>query len=373
MPRPPAENTVLPASESDFDRLFELSLDLICVSGLDGYLRRVNPSWPRVLGWSEEELLRRPVVELIHPDDRERTLQARAGLSQGLPLQRFENRYLCKDGSYRWLSWQSITDPDTSRVFAIARDVTEQRQADAERVIVSRLESTGILASGIAHDFNNLFTSLLLNIEMVGLSDPVTPQQERFLQQARQTVLSARDLTKQLTTFAGAEAGARRALRLEPLIQQAIALTLRDAHHLAVDCAVAPDLHFIRGNETQLTQVLRGLLLNAREAVQSEGRIEIRAENTPVMLPGLPAGDYVRITVRDNGVGIPGDILPRVFDPYFSTKKRGAQKGMGLSLTLCRVLIERHGGRLLLESEPGRGTVVTFYLPVTTEQPGAPA
>src|SRR5438045_1439230 len=91
----------------DYNRMFNLSLDLLCIAGLDGYFKRVNPSWTRVLGWSEAELLSRPVADFIHPEDRERTLQARANLAKGIPLRGFENRYLCKDGSHRWLSWQS--------------------------------------------------------------------------------------------------------------------------------------------------------------------------------------------------------------------------------------------------------------------------
>ncbi len=355
-------------SESDFDRLFRLSQDLIAVSRLDGYFKRVNPSWTRVLGWSEEELLSRPVHEFMHPDDRERTLEARAGLARGLPLRNFENRYLCKDGSCRWLAWQSIAEPGASLVFAIARDVTEQKLADHERLILGRLESTGILAGGMAHDFNNLFTSLILNLELAGLSGELNREQDQYLQQARQTVLTARELTRQLLAFAGPDTASRVPLALAPLLKGSFDLALRDSGPDAA-CESAPDLRTVRGNENQLTQVLRGLLLNAREATPAGGRILLQAVNTPVTPPGLPRGDYVRVTIADTGVGIPAEILPRIFDPYFSTKERGPQKGMGLGLTLCRVLVQRHGGNLGVESAPGRGTTATLHLPAMSAPP----
>ena len=351
--------------ETDYDRLFRLSLDLICVAGLDGYFKRVNPSWTRVLGWSEEELLARPIHEFMHPDDRERTLLARAALAAGKPLRDFENRYRCKDGSYRWLSWQSVTEPGAPLVFAVARDVTERREMDHERLVVSKLESTGILAGGIAHDFNNLLASLLLNVEMVGLCGPMTPKQGQFLEQARQTVLAAKTLTQQLLTVAGPDASSRRTQPIDELVRQAADLVLRDSELLS-ECRIEPGLAQVRVSETQLTQVLRGLILNAREATPPGGRVIVSAENTGPARPvpaDLPPGDYVCVTIADTGSGIPPDVRPKIFDPYFSTKHRGTQKGMGLGLTICRALIKRHGGLLTIDSQPGQGTTVSFYLP----------
>jgi PAS domain S-box-containing protein len=351
--------------ESDYDRLFRLSLDFICVAGLDGYFRRVNPTWSRVLGWSEAELLSRPVSDFMHPEDRERTLQARENLARGTPLRHFENRYRCKDGSFRWLSWQSVAEPGAGLVFAIARDVTEQREMDRERVLMNKLESIGIFAGGVAHDFNNLLAGLLLNVEMVPLCGPLTPAQDEHLEQARRAVLTAKDLTQQLLTFASADVAARRIQPIGELVRSSTELVLRHSP-VRGDCEIDPDLWPVPANGTQLAQVLRGLILNAREASAPGGRVRVRAENTGRETPpppGLPAGNYVRVTITDEGAGIPEHVLPKVFDPYFSTKDRGAQKGMGLGLTLCRALISRHGGTIALTSRPGHGTTVVFHLP----------
>jgi PAS domain S-box-containing protein len=362
-------------SAAQFDEFFQHSLDLLCVAGLDdGYFKRVNPSWTRVLGWTEEELLARPVHEIMHPADRERTLAARAELARGVPVRGLENRYLCKDGGFRWLSWQSITDSDRRLVFGIARDITEQRQLEQERLVVGKLESTGLLAGGMAHDYNNLLAALRLNLEMFELSDPLTVTQRQFVRQAKTTIDAAAALTRQLLTFADREVAGVSPLNLGVLVRQAAETTLAGSA-LRVTRRIAADLAGVRGNETQLTQVLRGLLLNAREAAPPEGTIEICAENTAAAatLPaGLKPGRYVRIAVRDDGPGIPSDVMPRIFDPYFSTKERGAQKGMGLGLTLCRIILNRHHGAITVDSAPGEGTTVVCYLPAIPPPSTAP-
>jgi len=358
-------NSPSPHPDIDYGGFFNVSLDLLCVAGLDGYFKRVNPSWTRILGWSEEELLSRPVKDFMHPDDRDRTLQARVGLTRGEPVRGLENRYLCKDGTYRWLSWQSVAEPGAALVFAVARDVTERRQLDHERMVISKLESAGILAGGLAHDFNNLLASLLLNLEMVGLSGPVTGEQAKFLQQARGTIKTAKSLTEQLITFAGSDDATRRPGDIGELVRQSVELAMQGSG-IQADSVVSLELWPASINETQITQVLRGLILNAREATPPGGHVRVRAEN--VVLDAarkgeLPPGHYVRISIADDGGGIPAEVLPKIFDPYFSTKDRGSQKGMGLGLSICRTVIKRHGGAIAIDSQPGRGTTVTFHLP----------
>jgi PAS domain S-box-containing protein len=369
--RPPTPATSA-VSAAQFDEFFHHSLDLLCVAGLDdGYFKRVNPSWTRVLGWSEQELLARPVHEIMHPADRERTLAARAGLARGVPVRGLENRYLRKDGGFRWLSWQSITDPGRRLVFGIARDVTEQRELEQERLVVGKLESTGLLAGGMAHDYNNLLAALRLNLEMFELSDPLTNMQRQLVRQAKSTIDTAAALTRQLLTFIDRDVSGIRSLDLSAVVHQAIDAALA-GNTPRVTRRIAADLAAVRGNETQLTQVLRGILLNARDASPVHGVIEVSAENMPsaATLPaGLPPGRYVRIAVRDHGPGIPPEIMPRIFDAYFSTKERGQQKGMGLGLTLCRIIVDRHHGALTVDSSPGNGTTVVCYLPAIDPPP----
>ena len=349
----------------DRKRLFEFSRDLLCIAGLDGFFKQVNPAWPQTLGWTEEELLSRPVVEFIHPEDRERTLQARSGLSRGIPVANLENRYLCKDGSHRWLSWQSTVEREGATVFGIARDITERRQADQLHLTTSKLESTGILAGGIAHDFNNLLTGCVLNLELLKLSGSINPQQSHHLEQAHVSIASAEALTKRLLALARGSASPREVTDLKELLSQSFnaALSGSDVHG-TID--IAADLWPAEINDAQIAQVIQNLVLNARDAMPGGGSLHLQAENTTStdgIKPHLPAGDYVRFCVSDNGPGIPLDILPKIFDPYFSTKPRGAQKGMGLGLTTCHAIFEKHDGAIMADSPSGGGARVSCYLP----------
>jgi two-component system, cell cycle sensor histidine kinase and response regulator CckA len=366
----PAKHTPSPSAEADFTQLFNLSLDLLCVAGLDGYFKRVNPSWTRVLGWSEAELLARPVADFMHPEDRERTLGARAGLARGTPVRGLENRYLCKDGSCRWLSWQSVTEPGSSTVFAVARDVTERRQLDYEQLVMSKLESTGILAGGMAHDFNNLLTGVALSLEMVALSGATTPDQAHYLEQAQQSVNAAKSLTTQLIALTNGGISTREIIDLKKLLPQALDFILAGSG-IRGECRVAPDLWRIEGDEAQIAQAIRSLILNAREATPVGGTVRLQAENGSqgsMSRHGVAPGHWVRISVADDGVGIAPEILPQVFDPYFSTKQRGTQKGMGLGLTICRTVIRKHGGSIAIDSRSNRGTTVTCHLPAVPHE-----
>jgi PAS domain S-box-containing protein len=372
-PEIPAHPPPAASAKTKRDLLFELSLDLLCVAGLDGYFKEVNPSWTRVLGWSREELLSRPIVEFMHPEDRERTLRARQNLARGIPVRDLENRYRCKDGSYRWLSWQSSIEPGAATVIAVARDITAHRQAEKERLILSKIESTGTLAGGIAHDFNNLLASLLLNLEMIGLVGPLTTQQQTHLRQAHDTIQSARALIQQLVVFAQGEVSVRLLTDPRELLRESLELALRGSN-IRGETDFAPDLRPIEVDAAQIGQAIRNLVLNARESMPGGGVVRLKADN--ITQPAgsrlkLPPGDYVRITVSDEGSGISPDALPNIFDPYFSTKPRGHQKGMGLGLTICHSVMQKHGGSIEVSSSPGRGTTVICHLPAARPGPGS--
>ncbi|PTY03652.1 hypothetical protein DB347_20675 [Opitutaceae bacterium EW11] len=356
-------------AEADLNRLFNLSLDLLCLAGTDGYFKRVNPSWSRVLGWSEAELLARPVHEFMHPDDRERTLKAREALIAGEPVRGLENRYLCKDGTYRWLSWQSSFAPETGTVFAVARDVTERRRLDEERLVVSKLEATGIMAGGVAHDFNNLLAGMLLSLEMVNLLG-LTSEQERYLRKATQAIDAAKALTWQLIMFADRGSAALEICDLAPLLHAAADEALQGTA-VPLACEIATDLWRAEVDASQIGKVIHALLMNAREATPDSGSVKLRAENIVLDSGAAPerlSGKYVRITVSDTGTGIAPEILPKIFDPYFSTKRRGDQKGMGLGLTICRSILRRHGGSISVESRLGEGTTVVCHLPALRDE-----
>jgi signal transduction histidine kinase/ActR/RegA family two-component response regulator len=258
-------------------------------------------------------------------------------------------------------------------IIGIARDVTERKSAEHDRLVLGKLESTGILAGGIAHDFNNLLTSILLHAEMAAEPGTTPAETAESLATIRQGALAAQVLTQQLITFARGGTALREPTVLSSLLRESVPLALSGSSHRA-ELSIPEELWPAEVDVGQIGQVVRNLVLNAREAMSDGGTVSIRA-GTAVLSDGnahgLRAGRYVEIVVADEGPGIAPDVLPRLFDPYFSTKMRGPQKGMGLGLTICHSVVQRHGGAIAVESELGRGTSFLVLLPACDETPHA--
>jgi two-component system, cell cycle sensor histidine kinase and response regulator CckA len=244
-------------------------------------------------------------------------------------------------------------------------DITQRKRAEADRLILNKLESTGILAGGLAHDFNNLLTVILLNLELAQRLNLPDEKLACYLDDAMEACSAAGSLTAQLVTFAKGGAPVRKAMLLSGLIQESVQPALSGSN-VRCEFSLAEDLWVAEVDAGQIGQVIRGIVLNAREAMPQGGMVLVRAENAVLSAqeqPSLAAGEYVRISIADQGTGIAKDALPKVFDPYFSTKHRGDQKGMGLGLTICHAVVQKHGGAIAVKSEVGVGTTFDIYLP----------
>jgi two-component system, cell cycle sensor histidine kinase and response regulator CckA len=244
-------------------------------------------------------------------------------------------------------------------------DITEQQRAEADRLILSKLESTGLLASGIAHDFNNLLTVILLNLDEAksGGGGPAIPP--AGLEEARQAALAARGLTQQLITFAKGGAPARKQSELPRVIRDAVRLALSGSS-VRADLSFATDLLPAEIDEGQFGQVIRNIVLNGRQAMPKGGVLTVRAENVVLDAEssrGGPRSPCIRVTITDEGTGISPEVLPRIFDPYFSLKSRGTDKGMGLGLTICHSIMHKHGGAISVQSAVGVGSSFQLLLP----------
>ena len=251
-------------------------------------------------------------------------------------------------------------------------DITERKRAEADRLILNKLESTGILAGGLAHDFNNLLTVILLNLELAQRLNLPDEKLACYLDDAMEACSSASSLTAQLVTFAKGGAPVRKAMLLSGLIQESVRPALSGSN-VRCEFSLAEDLWVAEVDAGQIGQVIRGIVLNAREAMPQGGVILVRAENAVLSAqeqPSLAAGEYVRISIADQGTGIAKDVLPKIFDPYFSTKHRGDQKGMGLGLTICHAVVQKHGGAIAVKSEVGVGTTFDIYLPAARKVSG---
>jgi len=274
------------------------------------------------------------------------------------------------DGKLHFLSTVKIPFDfsGTPAVLGVSMDITEKKLLWEEAQKNQRIASLGILAGGIAHDFNNLLGTIF---GFIDLARHITrePQTRHYLDEAMQALARARGLTRQLLTFAKGGAPFRRIAPLAPLIRETVSFTLSGstvtaAYNLPDDLPPCPH------DPDQMTQVITNLVINAQQAMPTGGTIEI--DGTVVSLSGnevgaLPAGRYLRLSFRDNGVGIPPAILPHIFDPFFTTK----QKGSGLGLSIAHSIVTRHGGTITVTSEVNEGATFTIYLPVEGEAPFA--
>ncbi len=253
----------------------------------------------------------------------------------------------------------------------VLEDITEHKRAEKDRLILNKLESTGILAGGLAHDFNNQLAVIVLNLDMAQTLIPPGEELARRLEEAKQAALLSRGLTQQLITFAKGGTPVRKPTRLTEVIQDSVRSALSGSR-VRCDFSLAEDLWLADVDAGQISQVIRNVVQNAREAMPQGGEVSVRAENVVLGSrenPSLPPGDYVRVSIADRGGGIAQEVLPNIFDPYFSTKQRGEQKGMGLGLTICHTVVQKHGGAIAVESVAGGGATCHIHLPVSRPVP----
>ena len=359
----------------DTEDFFEMSLDCLCVAGLDGYFKRVNPSWTRTLGWTEAELMAVPSVDFVHPDDRERTLAGRQKLGAGEEMGALVNRYRCKDGTYRWLEWRSFGHPERGLVYAAARDVTEQkladerlrqaqeREAQLERQLTfaDRMASVGTLASGVAHEINNPLASVTANIALIIESLDVAPVNVAELRAMALDVKEGAQrigtIVRGVMTFSRLEDERRALMDLRPVLELASNMTSNEIRHRARLVKIIHDTPSVVADEARLGQVFINLLLNAAQAIP-EGHA---SSNEITLTASTDHEGRAVVEVRDTGAGISAQVIGRIFDPFFTTKPVGVGTGLGLSIS--HGIVVGLGGTISVTSEPGRGTTFRVVLP----------
>ncbi|MFH7326821.1 ATP-binding protein [Desulfurivibrio sp. C05AmB] len=250
-------------------------------------------------------------------------------------------------------------------VVLVFRDITEQLRTEEELLKVKKLESIGVLAGGLAHDFNNILTAISGNLQLA-LRERQLPEDSReLLEEAVKASQRARNLTGQLLTFAKGGQPIRETASLEEVIRDSAEFVLRGSKS-ACRYHFPADLWLVDIDKGQISQVVQNLILNAVEAMPDGGNIEVTCENvgSAAVKLALPApGDYVRMSVKDHGVGIPANVLDRLFDPYYSTK----QQGSGLGLAICHSIVSKHDGRITVDSSPGHGATFSVYLPAARQ------
>jgi putative addiction module CopG family antidote len=355
------------------DRIWELSEDLLVVAEYGGRLLRVSPSWMRLLGHAEADLLARPHAEFLHPDDVAVVTTALDRMRTDSRPVRFEARMRAVDGSWRFVAWRLSPEPGGERVSGIGRDMTDARLREAELDATQaalrqsqKMEAVGQLTGGLAHDFNNMLTAIGGSLEL--LQTRVTQGRlgdvGRLVTVAQAAVERAAALTHRLLAFA-------RQQPLDPKPTDVAALMdgLEDllgrtlGTQVVLSVAAAEGLWPTLVDANQLENALLNLVINARDAMPQGGRVGITLANVRQEAREIetPAGDYVEIRVSDTGSGMPPEVLARAFDPFFTTKPVG--QGTGLGLSMIYGFAKQSGGEVSITSKVGEGTTVRLLLP----------
>lgn len=360
---------------ADRDRMWRLSTDLMLVARFDATITAVNPAWTTLLGWSEAELIGRPFIDLVHPEDRESTLMEAARLADGLTTLRFENRYQRKDGSYRFLSWTAV--PDESFIHAVARDVDAEKKAEAELEQAQeqlrqaqKMEAVGQLTGGIAHDFNNLLTGVIGSLDMMQrqMAKGVTDKVERYANAAVTSANRAAALTHRLLAFSRRQPldpKPTNANRLVTGMEELLRRTIGEAVQLEI--VTAGGLWQTLCDPHQLESGILNLAINARDAMPEGGTLTIETCNAHLddaysaRQKEVKPGQYICICVTDTGVGMTADTIQKAFEPFFTTKPIG--QGTGLGLSMIYGFARQSEGYAKIYSEVGKGTTFKLYLP----------
>jgi len=346
--------------------------DGVISTDTNGCVTLMNQVAEELTGWTQIEAKGKPLTEIFRCLD----FKTRAPIPnrlapvldtghrnepghRSLLVSRTGQEYLIEDHA------ASMRDRQRQIIGAVLvfSDITARLQLETEAAKSSRIESIGLLAGGIAHDFNNILTAILGNLSLARYGGKLPPDASSRLDLVEKASLRARDLTQQLLTFAKGGAPVRQTASLIELIRESTDFALRGSN-VRAEFDLAANLAPAEVDAGQIHQVIHNLVLNAVQAMPDGGQVWIRAENQKLLSRAeapLPPGDYIRISVRDEGPGIPHDLLHKIFDPYFTTKRGGT----GLGLATAFSIIKRHDGFLTAESIPGQGAIFHLYLPAS--------
>ena len=348
-------------AQEQLERFFTMSGDLLCIANFDGYFTRVNASWHRVLGYTTTELMTNPFIDLVHHEDREATANAIAEMTKGKGIALFENRYRCKDGTYRWLSWTSTPKLDEQLIYAVAHDTTDRKLL--EQQTQETLKMRNDFVSFVTHQLRTPLSGIKWMLELAKETDDA-PEKASYVEDARESADRLISLVNDLLDASRLESGKLQVslepVRLRQLTYDVIAdvATLVEAKQHKLDIECEPDIPISMLDTQLLRQVILNLLSNAIKYTPDGGTIAIRVGRK---------GPDLHWSIRDSGIGISEESQKRLFEKFFRADNAHTvdTEGTGHGLYLVRLIVERLGGTIACESEVGRGTLFHFTLPIT--------
>jgi len=361
-----------------FRRLVDNMLDLVCLINSEGIIQYANEIHERILGIKPEKLKGRNIFDLVHEQDRDDFME-NIQFSKEAEHKRFEFRLNNSEGTPVWVETFGafiLDDKETveDALFVLAsRDITERRALENNLRQSQKMEAVGLLAGGVAHDFNNLLT--VINGYTDIMLSKVKPDETiyNYLQQVKKSGQRASSLTRQLLAFSRRQILQPEVINLNKLTQD-MEKMLRRLVREDIEFITYYDesLKLIQADPGQVEQILLNLVVNASDAMPSGGKLIIETkneyldENYVANETIAKAGDYVRLTVSDNGIGMDKETRERIFEPFYTTKESG--KGTGLGLATVYGIVKQSHGAIWVYSELGRGTTFKVYLPVADKQ-----
>jgi len=372
----------LQESEERFRHLFDSISDLIYTHDDQGLILSVNQAVVRLLGYPREELIGRPLGDFMGPEQRNAFTEnylptlRREGRAEGVAL------VTGKDGTQHYVEYRNllVAKDGVPYVSGSGREITQRVQAEQElKELQERLnqaqkmEAVGNLASGIAHDFNNILQGIGGYVELLNSSPREGELNRGYLSEMEAAVGRAAELVRRLLTFGRKTESELKPVDLNREVSQAVKLLERTIPKMiSIATELGPEVKTVMGDPTQLEQVLMNLATNARDAMPQGGSLLIITEDVELdedfcrTHPGLHPGQYARLCISDNGMGMDRETVRHVFEPFYTTKGPGS--GSGLGLFTVYGIVESHGGSIFCQSSPGQGSEFTIYLPAAVGQ-----
>jgi PAS domain S-box-containing protein len=342
--------------------------DGVITTSASGQIDLMNRVAAQLTGWTQEEAHFQPVARLFSLVD-ETTRRPLELVTSGMDTRSLSaTGLLVTRGGQELVIAATVTPISGSFGKVIVfRDITTERRQALERERANKVESLGMMAGGIAHDFANVLTAIMAHLSMAQAGEPLPPAVAVSLKEATRASWKARDLTQQLLTFARGGVPTKIPVQVDGIIRESVTLSLHSAPGVNLQYHFPPDLWPALADVGQLGQIFNNLVINAAQAMGDRGSITITGRNLPPgpeQGPALAAKSVVYLSVADNGPGIPAEHLSKIFDPFFSTKSTGT----GLGLATVFSIVNKHGGRIHVDSIVGRGTRFHLYLPAAREE-----